>query len=87
MRTLSLSAVLVAVGLVATPASAQMTNSMGNMGSAPMATKTMAHTMPMHHRMWPKMRMCHRMSHRQLMHNRQCRMMMMNHKRMMHHHM
>ena len=86
MKTLKLLSALVAVGIVGSPAAAQMTNSMGNMGSAPMAKGTMPSKMPMHQMMGPKMKMCHKMTHRQMMHNRQCMRMMKQH-RIMNHHM
>ena len=65
MKTLKLLAALVAVGIVGSPAAAQMTNSMGNMGSAPMANGTMDKKMPMHHMMGSKMKMCHKIQIKQ----------------------
>jgi|GEM_PF-2508961 len=94
MRTLKLIAGLALIGALASPAGAQMANSMGNskgsmgnMGSAPMAKGSMSdgmssehQKMPMHPKMGAKMAMCHRMSHHQMMHNRKCAMMMKHHR-------
>lgn len=96
MKTLKLIVGLGLIGALASPAGAQMANSMGNSmgsmgntGSAPMAKGSMSNgmssehqKMPMHPKMGSKMATCHRMSHHQMMHNRKCAMMMKHHRMM-----
>ena len=96
MITIKLLAAIAALGLVATPAMSQSTNTMGNsMGSMSSGsmdkgmmhkdTGSKSHMMPMNHAGMSKKSMarCHKMSHSQMMHK--CRAMMMKHGKMMKH--
>ena len=87
---------LAVVVAMSTPVGAQTTNSaMDNSMSSTSAE--MHKTMPKKHNMashrmshssmMMAMKSCHRMSHARMMRNKQCRMMMRHHHRMMHHKM
>ena len=98
MNSIKLLAAIAAFGMVATPAFAQSTNTMGGMSNGsmmngsmekPMMHKDMgskSHMMTMNHAGMSKktIAMCHKMSHSRMMKSHQCRGMM-KHGRMMKH--
>ena len=97
MITIKLLAAIAALGLVATPSAAQMTNSMGNsmgnMGDGSMMKGSMdknmsgkAQMMPMNHKGMSKKTIaaCHKMSHARMMKSHMCRGMMKHGKMMKH---
>jgi hypothetical protein len=87
---------LAAVIALNAPVGAQMTNSAMSNNMSPSATEmhktmTKSHTMTSHRMshstMMMSMKSCHRLSHAKMMRNKQCRMMMRHHHRMMNHKM
>ena len=97
MNSIKLLAAIAALGLVATPAMSQSTNTMGNsmggMSSGSMGKGMMdkgmgskSHMMPMNHMGMSKktIAMCHKMSHARMMKSHQCRGMMKHGKMMKH---
>lgn len=97
MNSIKLLAAVAALGLFATPAMAQTTNTMGNsmggMSSGSMDKGMMhkdmgskSHMMPMNHAGMSKntIAMCHKMSHSQMMKSRKCSAMMKHGKMMKH---
>ena len=97
MNSIKLLAAIAALGLVATPAMSQSTNTMGNsMGGMSggsmdkgMMDKGMgskSHMMTMNHMSMSKktIAMCHKMSHTRMMKSHQCRGMMKHGKMMKH---
>lgn len=93
MNSIKLLAAIAALGLVATPAMSQSTNTMGGMSSGSMDKGMMhkdmgskSHMMPMNHAGMSKktITMCHKMSHSQMMKSRTCSKMMKHGKMMKH---
>ena len=97
MNSIKLMAAVAALGLFATPALAQTTNTMGNsmggMSSGSMDKGMMhkdmgskSHMMPMNHAGMSKktIAMCHKMSHSRMMKSRTCSKMMKHGKMMKH---
>ena len=98
MNSIKLLAAVAALGFLATPAMAQMTNTMGGMSSGsmmkgsmdkPMMHKEMSsksHMMPMNHMGMSNKTMaaCHKMSHSRMMKSHQCGGMMKHGKMMKH---
>ena len=97
MNSIKFLAAIAALGLVATPAMSQSTNTMGNsmggMNSGSMDKGMMhkdmgskSHSMPMNHKGMSKktIAMCHKMSHSQMMKSRTCSKMMKHGKMMKH---
>ncbi len=97
MNSIKLLAAIAAMGLIATPAMSQstntMSNSMGGMSGGSMDKGMMhkdmgskSHMMPMNHAGMSKktIAMCHKMSHSQMMKSRTCSKMMKHGKMMKH---
>lgn len=93
MNSIKLIAAVAVLGLFATPAMAQTTNTMNHTMNGSMMNGSMekgmsgkAHSMPMNHKGISKKTIaaCHKMSHDRMMKARQCRGMMKHGKTMKH---